>query len=110
MTQFTPKPYPLTIPLPARSRAQLTASEIRVNRGGKTILHNVSLTITPQTRWGVVGENGRGKSTLLHVLAGTLKPDSGAIHLHGTIGIAEQEMPLKHHVSPVPAGIDSPVD
>lgn len=38
-----------------------------------------------------MGENGRGKSTLLHVLAGTLPPDSGTVHRIGTLGLAEQE-------------------
>ena len=40
-----------------------------------------------------VGENGRGKSTLLHVLSGALTPDSGVVQRLGTVGIAEQEMP-----------------
>ncbi|CAM5697580.1 ATP-binding cassette domain-containing protein [Streptomyces purpurascens] len=33
------------------------------------------MKVSPRSRWGVVGENGRGKSTLLHVLAGLLAPD-----------------------------------
>jgi len=40
----------------------------------------------------VVGENGRGKSTLLHVLVGTLRPDSGTVSRIGSIGVAEQEL------------------
>ena len=81
-----------TLVLPAGGRAQLTASGVRVNRGGRAVLDGVDITVSPQSRWGVVGENGRGKSTLLHVLAGRLAPDAGDVRRNGTIGVAEQEM------------------
>ncbi|MBI0297960.1 ABC-F family ATP-binding cassette domain-containing protein [Streptomyces sp. PRKS01-29] len=79
--------------LPARERAQLTCTDIRVERGGHTVLSGVEMTVSPRSRWGVVGENGRGKSTLLHVLAGTLIPDAGTVRRVGTLALAEQEMP-----------------
>ena len=82
----------VSISLPARARAQLVTDSIRVVRGGRTVLDGVDLSVTPQTRWGVIGENGRGKSTLLQVLSGVLTPDAGTVHLIGTWGIAEQEM------------------
>ncbi|MBE4733695.1 ABC-F family ATP-binding cassette domain-containing protein [Streptomyces sp. ND05-3B] len=79
--------------LPARDRAQLTCTGVRVDRGGRPVLHDVEMKVSPGTRWGVVGENGRGKSTLLHVLAGALVPDEGEVHRVGTLALAEQEMP-----------------
>ncbi|MBG0854379.1 ABC-F family ATP-binding cassette domain-containing protein [Streptomyces spinoverrucosus] len=79
--------------LPARERAQLTCAGIRVDRGGRTVLSGVEMNVSPRSRWGIVGENGRGKSTLLHVLAGTLAPDEGTVHRVGTLALAEQEMP-----------------
>ncbi|MBN1092272.1 ABC-F family ATP-binding cassette domain-containing protein [Blastococcus sp. TML/M2B] len=82
----------MTKSLPARAQAQLSVQEVRIQRGGHLVLDGVSLTVAPGNRWGVVGENGRGKSTLLHVLAGTLPPDAGSVHLIGTIGVAEQEL------------------
>ncbi|MFC8934666.1 ABC-F family ATP-binding cassette domain-containing protein [Rhodococcus sp. NPDC057135] len=79
--------------IPARLRAQLTATDITVIDSGTTILSGIDLTVTPKSRWAVVGENGRGKSTLLHVLAGKLTPDVGTVSRVGTLGLAEQEMP-----------------
>ena len=76
----------------ARSRAQLVAASVHVERGGRPVLVDVSVSIASGTRLGIVGENGRGKSTLLHVLAGTLRPDSGAVSRIGSIGVAEQEL------------------
>ncbi|RKS04685.1 macrolide transport system ATP-binding/permease protein [Nocardiopsis sp. Huas11] len=78
--------------LPAGERAQLTAQDIHIVRGGRTVLSGVDMTVTPRSRWGVVGENGRGKSTLLHILAGVLEPDAGTVRRIGTLGVAEQEM------------------
>ncbi|WP_017590417.1 ABC-F family ATP-binding cassette domain-containing protein [Nocardiopsis ganjiahuensis] len=78
--------------LPAGERAQLTATGIRIARGGRTVLSGVDMTVSSRSRWGVVGENGRGKSTLLHILAGALEPDSGTVRRIGTLGVAEQEM------------------
>lgn len=86
-----------THPVPARARAQLIASDVSVVRGVTPVLNHVDLTLTPASRVAIVGENGRGKSTLLHVLAGTLTPDSGTVQRIGTIGVAEQEMDASDH-------------
>ncbi|WP_370616911.1 ABC-F family ATP-binding cassette domain-containing protein [Mumia sp. Pv 4-285] len=79
--------------LPARARAQLTAADLHLVRGSRTVLSGVDVAVSPGTRLGVVGENGRGKTTLLQVLSGTLQPDSGTVARVGTLGVAEQEMP-----------------
>lgn len=78
--------------LPARDRAQLVVSNVSVSRGGLPVLVDADLTIAPGARLGVVGENGRGKSTLLHIMAGMLSPDQGTVSTIGTLAIAEQEM------------------
>lgn len=78
--------------LPARQRAQLIASDVSVMRGAIRVLNHVDLTVAPSSRVAIVGENGRGKSTLLHVLDGTLPPDAGTVQRTGTLGVAEQEM------------------
>ncbi|MGC4190631.1 MAG: ABC-F family ATP-binding cassette domain-containing protein [Thermomicrobiales bacterium] len=59
----------------------LTASHISRRFGGDTILDDISFTINPHDRIGLVGPNGAGKSTLLRVLTGTDTPDAGAVAL-----------------------------
>ena len=81
-----------TIALPARARAQLTATDLSVSRGATPVLTHVTFAVTPTSRVAIVGENGRGKTTLLHALAGRLAPDCGEVHRIGTLGLAEQEM------------------
>jgi macrolide transport system ATP-binding/permease protein len=83
-------------PFPGRARAQIVAADVTVVRGDRLVLDHVDLAVSPGTRWGVVGENGRGKSTLLQVLAGTLAPTAGTVTRVGTIGVADQEMDAAH--------------
>nr|BFE72409.1 hypothetical protein GCM10020092_057100 [Actinoplanes digitatis] len=52
----------------------------------------MSVTVSARSRIAVVGENGRGKTTLLHVLAGLILPDEGIVQRAGTVGLARQEL------------------
>jgi ATP-binding cassette subfamily F protein 3 len=59
----------------------------------KKILEDVSLTIYPEDRISLVGENGVGKTSLLRMLKGRLAPDSGEVSFaRGVrIGYLEQD-------------------
>lgn len=59
----------------------LAAEEISVRRGGKAILHEISLQAHAGEFIAVLGPNGAGKSTLLKVLAGLIRPDTGQVLL-----------------------------
>ncbi|WP_320781553.1 ABC-F family ATP-binding cassette domain-containing protein [Streptomyces sp. CRN 30] len=72
--------------------AHVRAEGVTVTRGSRRVLHDVSVTVSARSRVAVVGENGRGKTTLLHVLAGLVAPDEGTAHRTGTIGLARQEL------------------
>ena len=49
----------------------------------KTVLHGISLAVRKGESLGILGESGSGKSTTGRVLAGLLKPDSGAVLIEG---------------------------
>jgi len=48
-------------------------------------LDDVSLIIKKNTSLGIVGGNGVGKSTLLQIMAGTLKPSGGTLEVKGRV-------------------------
>ncbi|WP_235854957.1 ABC-F family ATP-binding cassette domain-containing protein [Nonomuraea aridisoli] len=83
----------LTARLPAGSGAHIRARGIRVALGGRLVLSDADATVSHRSRTAIVGENGRGKSTLLRVLAGDLTPDDGHVERAGTIGVVHQTLP-----------------
>lgn len=54
------------------------------------VLRGVSFELGAGTMVGLVGENGSGKSVLLRIIAGTLKPDSGSVTIDGRLGYCPQ--------------------
>ena len=63
----------------------------------KTIFTDVTQGIFEGDRIGIVGRNGDGKSTLLHLLKGTQEPDQGRVTMRNglTFGMLDQRDPLK---------------
>lgn len=51
--------------------------------GSKKVLKNISMELRPGTIYGLLGENGVGKTTLLTLLAGLKKPQEGTIDTDG---------------------------
>ena len=78
---------------PARA-AHVRASGVHVSFGGRPVLAGVDLVAAAGDRVAVVGENGRGKTTLLRVLAGDLPADRGEVRRAGSVGVADQQLPL----------------
>ena len=61
----------------------------------KPILSNFHLLIQNADRIGIVGDNGKGKSTLLNLIAGDLLPDAGEISVGETIRIGYFSQQIK---------------
>ena len=55
----------------------VSLEEVSVGYGGRTVLANVSMTLTRNDRIAVIGANGTGKTTLVRMLAGELAPNGG---------------------------------
>ena len=61
----------------------LRALDLRKDFGGLTVLHPTSVDFRPGEVHALMGETGAGKSTLMKVLAGLYRPDSGHIEWRG---------------------------
>ncbi|MFM0772776.1 ABC-F family ATP-binding cassette domain-containing protein [Streptococcus suis] len=61
----------------------------------KPILKDFNLLIQNKDRIGIVGDNGKGKSTLLNLIAGDLQADSGKVNIGETIRIGYFSQTIK---------------
>ncbi|WP_105207190.1 ABC-F family ATP-binding cassette domain-containing protein [Streptococcus suis] len=61
----------------------------------KPILKDFNLLIQNKDRIGIVGDNGKGKSTLLNLIAGDLQTDSGKVDIGETIRIGYFSQTIK---------------
>lgn len=73
--------------------AHIRLQDIGVTLGDRQVLAEVSLTISRKSQLAIVGENGTGKTTLLHVAAGLLPPTSGTRSATGTFALIQQALP-----------------
>ena len=70
----------------------LKADQVTATHDGVPLFGQVSFTLGPGERVGVVGPNGVGKSTLLDVLAGVRRPDGGHLRAPADVGYLRQEV------------------
>ena len=75
MTQvvLTPKRPPTSTELVVELR------DVVMGFGGKQVLDHVSLAVAPQERLVIIGQSGAGKTTILRLILGILKPNAGSI-------------------------------
>ena len=52
---------------------------------GKTVLEDVNMRLQEGRIYGIVGDNGSGKTVLLKLICGFMKPDSGTVTVNGKV-------------------------
>jgi phospholipid/cholesterol/gamma-HCH transport system ATP-binding protein len=65
------------------SSAYITLKDVVFSRSGRRIFDGVSLTIPKGRITAIMGPSGTGKTTLLRLIGGQLKPDSGQVNVAG---------------------------
>jgi ABC transport system ATP-binding/permease protein len=66
----------------------IEAKKISKKYGDKIIFTDLSLTLSPGSRIGILGQNGVGKSTLIRTLIGTEEPTSGTVFRSDQLSVA----------------------
>ena len=86
---------------------QVTVREVSHHYGVQQLLDRVTLHITDDTRLGLVGVNGTGKSTLLRIIAGQVHPDSGEVvhHPHTVIRMVDQDPVIPEEMTVLEAAL-----
>ncbi|QRV90137.1 ABC transporter [Ceratobasidium sp. AG-Ba] len=81
-----PFPDPEDLRFPG-SLCSATNVTYQYSKSGPIVLDNVTITVHPGDRVGLVGKNGEGKSTLVKLLIGQLKPTKGVVERHPRLRI-----------------------
>ncbi len=67
----------------------LSTANLSIQFGAKPLFENVSVTFGNGNRYGLIGANGCGKSTLMKILAGELEPTAGNVSTDPNIRIGQ---------------------
>jgi ABC-type transport system involved in cytochrome bd biosynthesis fused ATPase/permease subunit len=85
--RLAPEPARETSPLfPVGN--QLVCNKVSLSYGNKNVLQDVSFTLAPGTRLGIMAPSGAGKTSLIHLLLGLTPPTSGHVTL-GSIEVSQ---------------------
>jgi ATP-binding cassette subfamily F protein uup len=87
----------------------ITCEGVGKSLGGRRLFGNVTFSLGPGVRMGILGSNGSGKTTLLRILSGELEPDAGEVRRAEGLRIAyfeqardfiDPETPLRRALAP----------
>lgn len=86
------------------TEAVLSAAMLSKRYGSRTVLDDVSIEVRRGWIHGLLGPNGSGKTTALHVITGLVRPDRGRVRVlgidgqdkasRGEVGFAPDDLPL----------------
>jgi ATP-binding cassette subfamily F protein 3 len=62
-----------------RAVTQLAFAGVTVEFGATRLLESVTFTVARGERWGIIGRNGTGKTTLFRLITGDLVPSAGSV-------------------------------
>src|SRR5258708_18834591 len=70
----------------------LQVNHIHLSYGPRLVLDDISFTVAPGEKAGLIGVNGAGKSSLLKIIGGILESDKGTIMRPRSFGYLSQDV------------------
>ena len=67
---------------------QIQVSNVAVQFGATVLFRDITFTVASGERWGIIGRNGTGKTTLSRLLTGELQPTRGTIVRQSALRVA----------------------
>ena len=77
---------------------RLTVSDLACRRGDRLLFKGLSFALSEGEALQVVGANGTGKSSLLRILAGLLRPFAGVVERKDRVSLLDHRLPLDEHL------------
>ncbi|QOV95490.1 heme ABC exporter ATP-binding protein CcmA [Novosphingobium sp. ES2-1] len=75
----------------------LVAMDIACRRGDRVLFRGLSFDLAPREVVHLAGPNGIGKSSLIRILAGLLRPFMGSVERHGALALSDERLALDGH-------------
>jgi branched-chain amino acid transport system ATP-binding protein len=69
--------------MPSADKTALQVGDVTKRFGGLIAVQNLSFALAENEVLGLIGPNGSGKTTMMNLISGALRPTSGEIRLHG---------------------------
>ncbi|MBW8838752.1 MAG: ATP-binding cassette domain-containing protein, partial [Gemmatimonadetes bacterium] len=63
----------------------MAVSGAAIDFGATRVLSEVTFTVTRGEKWGIIGRNGSGKTSLFRLLIGELEPATGSVSRSGAL-------------------------
>jgi ATP-binding cassette, subfamily F, member 3 len=73
------RPATVSLALPHLRVTLLSLANVGVSFGATELFKNVTFTVAEGERWGIIGRNGAGKSSIFKLITGDLKPTVGSV-------------------------------
>ena len=96
---------PAAKPLLFQQQIKLNQLSFRYSPQTAWVLRNLDLNITKGSRIGIIGATGGGKSTLLDIVMGLLRPSEGSLEIDGQPVTIENHRAWQAHIAHVPQDI-----
>ena len=85
-------------PKPRLAEPRLAARDLACRRGERLLFRGLAFDLTRGDALQVVGPNGTGKSSLLRLVAGFLRPLAGTVDHSGSLALLDERLALDEHL------------